>query len=86
MSSTELKSSINAELDYLSTEKLKEVEAYVMSLSPRRKRQVKPLFDKPTKLEPDEEISRLYGRFPVPDDFDEKEFIAEQRLKDYLAL
>lgn len=87
MSTRELKASIIAELDYFSEKLLADVEAYVKSISPRRKkRPVKPLFDKPTKLEPDEEISRLYGRFPVPDDFNEKEFIAEQRLKDYLAL
>ena len=87
MSTSELRTSINAELDYFSDKLLADVDAYVKSISPRRKKRVvKPLFDKPTKLEPDEEISRLYGRFPVPDDFDEKEFIAEHRLKDYLAL
>ena len=87
MSTTELRSSINAELDYFSDQLLADVEAYVKSISPRRKkRPVKPLFDKPTKLEIDEETKSIMGRFPVPDDFNEKEFIAEHRLKDYLSL
>lgn len=87
MSTSELRTSINAELDYFSDQLLANVEAYVKSISPRRKkRPVKPLFDKPTKLEIDEETKSIMGRFPVPDDFNEKEFIAEQRLKDYLSL
>lgn len=87
MSTTELRSSINAELDYFNDQLLADVEAYVKSISPRRKkRPVKPLFDKPTKLEIDEETKSIMGRFPVPDDFNEKEFIAEHRLKDYLSL
>ncbi|MBP5339721.1 MAG: hypothetical protein J6Z14_10560 [Prevotella sp.] len=87
MSTTELRTSINAELDYFSDQLLADVEAYVKSISPRRKkRPVKPLFDKPTKLEIDEETKSIMGRFPVPDDFNEKEFIAEHRLKDYLSL
>ena len=87
MSTTELRTSINAELDSFSDQLLADVEAYVKSISPRRKkRPVKPLFDKPTKLEIDEETKSIMGRFPVPDDFNEKEFIAEHRLKDYLSL
>lgn len=87
MSTSELRTSINAELDYFSDQLLANVEAYVKSISPRRKkRPVKPLFDKPTKLEIDEETKSIMGRFPVPDDFNEKEFIAEHRLKDYLSL
>ena len=87
MSTTELRTSINAELDYFSDQLLADVEAYVKSISPRRKkRPVNPLFDKPTKLEIDEETKSIMGRFPVPDDFNEKEFIAEHRLKDYLSL
>ena len=87
MSTSELRTSINAELDYFSDQLLANVEAYVKSISPRRKkRPVKPLFDKPTKLEIDEETKSIMGRSPVPDDFNEKEFIAEHRLKDYLSL
>lgn len=87
MSTTELRTSINAELDYFSDQLLADVDAYVKSISPlRKKRQVKPLFDKPTKIEISEDIEKLYGRFALPNDFDYKEFIAEHRLKDYLAL
>ena len=87
MSTTELRTSINAELDYFSDQLLANVEAYVKSISPcRKKRSVKPLFDKPTKIEISDEIEKLYGRFPVPDDFDYKKVNAEGRLKDYLAL
>ena len=87
MSTTELRTSINAELDYFSDQMLADVDAYVKSISPRRKkRPVKPLFDKPTKIEISEDIEKLYGRFALPNDFDYKEFIAEHRLKDYLAL
>lgn len=87
MSTTELRTSINAELDYFSDQLLADVDAYVKSISPRRKkRPVKPLFDKPTKVEISEDIEKLYGRFSLPNDFDYKEFIAEHRLKDYLAL
>ena len=87
MSTTELRTSINAELDYFSDQLLADVDAYVKSISPRRKkRPVKPLFDKPTKIEISEDIEKLYGRFLLPNDFDYKEFIAEHRLKDYLAL
>ena len=87
MSTTELRTSINAELDYFNEKLLADVDAYVKSISPRRKkRPVKPLFDKPTKVEISEEIEKLSGRFAVPENFDYKEFVAEHRLKDYLAL
>lgn len=87
MSTTELRTSINAELDYFSDQLLADVEAYVKSISPRRKKMpVKPLFDKPTKIEIDDETKSIMGRFPLPANFDYKEFNAEHRLKDYLAL
>lgn len=87
MSRTELRTSINAELDYFSDQLLADVDAYMKSISPRRKkRAVKPLFDKPTKIKISEDIEKLYGRFPVPEDFDYKKVNAEERLKDYLAL
>jgi len=75
------------ELDFFNERLLSDVDAYVKSISPRRKkRPVKPLFDKPTKVEISEETKRISGRFPLPADFDYKEFNAEMRLKDYLAL
>ena len=87
MNTTELRTSINAELDYFSDQLLADVDAYAKSISPRRKKRlVKPLFDKPTKVEISEETKRISGRFPLPADFDYKEFNAEHRLKDYLAL
>ncbi len=87
MSTSELRTSINSELDYFSDKLLADVDAYVKSISPRRKKRVvKPLFDKPTKIEISEEIEKLSGRFSVPEDFDYKKVNAEGRIKDYLAL
>ena len=38
------------------------------------------------KVEIDDDIKRMMGRFPIPADFNEKAFVGEARLKDYLAL
>ena len=87
MTTLELRKSIIGDLDMMSEEMLEKMLSYGKGLLSHKRKQVKPLFDKPTKIEiDDQEINALYGRFPLSEDFDYKEFVAEHRLKDYLAL
>ena len=86
MTALELRQSIIGDLDMMSEEMLEKMSSYGKGLLSHKRKQIKPLFDKPTKIEISEDIENLSGRFPVPDGFDEKEFVAEMRLKDYLAL
>ena len=87
MTALELRKSIIGDLDMMSEEMLEKMSSYGKGLLSHKRKQVKPLFDKPTKIEIDDnEINALYGRFSLPEDFDYKEFVAEHRLKDYLAL
>ena len=87
MTTLELRKSIIGDLDMMSEEMLEKMSSYGKGLLSHKRKQVKPLFDKPTKIEiDDKEINALYGRFSLPEDFDYKEFVAEHRLKDYLAL
>ena len=87
MTTLELRQSIIGDLDLMSEEMLEKMSSYGKGLLSHKRKQVKPLFDKPTKIEiDDKEINALYGRFSLPEDFDYKEFVAENRLKDYLAL
>lgn len=86
MTSLELRKSIIGDLDMMSEEMLEKMSSYGKGLLSQKRKQVKPLFDKPTKIEISEETKRISGRFPLPADFNYKEFNAEMRLKDYLAL
>lgn len=87
MTTIELRKSIIGDLDMMSEEMLEKMSSYGKGLLLHKRKQIKPLFDKPTRIEiDDKEINALYGRFSLPDDFDNKEFVAEHRLKDYLAL
>ena len=86
MTAVELRSSIVEDLSFMSEDMLRKMSSYGKRLLMRSRKQSKPLFDTPTKVVIDGEISRLMGHFPIPVDFDEKEFIAEKRLKDYIAL
>jgi hypothetical protein len=86
MTTLELRKSIIGDLDMMSEEMLEKMSSYGKGLLSHKRKQVKPLFDKPTKIEISEETKRISGRFPLPADFNYKEFNAEMRLKDYLAL
>ena len=87
MTTLELRNSIIGDLDLMSDEMLEKMSSYGKGLLSHKRKKVKPLFDKLTRIEiDDKEINALYGRFPLPEDFDYKEFVAEHRLKDYLAL
>jgi len=87
MTTLELRQSIIGDLDMMSEEMLEKMSSYGKGLLSHKRKQIMPLFDKPTKIETDDkEINALYGRFSLPEDFDYKEFVAEHRLKDYLAL
>ena len=86
MTTLELRQSIIGDLDMMSEEMLEKMSSYGKGLLSHKRKQIMPLFDKPTKIEISEETKRISGRFPLPADFDYKEFNAEMRLKDYLAL
>ena len=69
MTTIELRSSIVDDLSLMSEDMLRKMSSYGKKLLTHSRKQPKPLFVKPTKIEIDDDINRLMGRFPVPDDF-----------------
>lgn len=66
MTAVELRSSIVDDLSLMSEDMLRKMSSYGKRLLTRSRKQPKPLFDKPTKIEIDDDIQRLMGRFPIP--------------------
>jgi len=86
MTAIELKTSIVDDLSLMSEDMLRKMSNYGKRLLTRSRKQSKQLFAQPTKIEIDDDIRNLMGRFPLPENFDEKEFVKDMHLKDYLAL
>lgn len=84
MTALELRTSIANDINMMDETMLMKMSSYGKRLLSHSRRKIKPLFDTPTKVEIDDDIKCLMGRFPVPEDFDEKKFVAEMRMKDYL--
>ncbi|MBP5425654.1 MAG: hypothetical protein II864_01440 [Prevotella sp.] len=86
MTALELRTSIANDMNLMDEAMLQKMSSYGKRLLSHTRQKVNPLFDTPTKVEIDDDIKRMMGRFPIPADFNEKAFVGEARLKDYLAL